>query len=66
MLYVSQCSRINGNPNFIAQDFFHFSSFIHSVNGGKENSVTGGKKEEDSLTQVFLDPIQNSVAAKIA
>ena len=31
-----------------------------------ENSVTGGKKEENSLTWVFLDPIQNSVAAKIA
>ena len=36
-----------------------------------ENSVTGGKKEENSvtgkkkLTLVFLDPIQNSVAAKI-
>ena len=32
----------------------------------KENSETGRKKEENSLTQLFLDPIQNSIAAKIA
>ena len=24
-----RCSRINRNPNFIAQDFLQFSSFIH-------------------------------------
>ena len=29
-MYLSQCSRINHYPNFIAQDFFHFSSFIHN------------------------------------
>ena len=34
-------------------------------NWGK-NSVTEGEKEESSLTQNFLDPIQNSIAAKIA
>ena len=27
---AAQCSRTNGNPNFIAQEFFHFSSFIHN------------------------------------
>jgi hypothetical protein len=29
----------------------------------QENSLTGGK---NSLTRVFWDPIQNSIAAKIA
>ena len=24
----AQCSRINGNRNYISQDFFHFPSFI--------------------------------------
>ena len=36
-----------------------------SITGGK-NSVTEGEKEENSLTQIFLDPIQSSIAAKIA
>ena len=27
----SQCSRINRNSNFIAQDFFHFSTFIYEI-----------------------------------
>ena len=30
-VFWSQCSRIDRNANFIAQDFFHFSSFIHKV-----------------------------------
>ena len=28
---TTHCSRINCNPNFISQVFFHFSSFIHSA-----------------------------------
>ena len=28
--HLAQCSRINRNPNFIVEDFFHFSSFIHN------------------------------------
>jgi hypothetical protein len=49
-----------------------FSFLIHYGNiscgffkGGK-NNVTEGEKEENSLTRIFLDPIQNSIAAKIA
>ena len=28
--FMASCSRITSNPNFITQDFFHFSSFIHN------------------------------------
>ena len=28
--YTTPCSRVARNPNFISQDFFHFSSFIHN------------------------------------
>ena len=27
---LAHCSRINRYPNFISQDYFHFSSFIHT------------------------------------
>ena len=30
-----------------------------------EGSVTGGEKYENSVTWIFLDPIKNSIAAKI-
>ena len=44
---------------------FLLSPPSYATPSGK-NSVTEGEKEENSLTRIFLDPIQSSIAAKIA